>query len=34
VAAIKYDFLGTDLTGKLPEHIYAPDQGPKVHVPS
>jgi len=23
-------YVGTDLTGKLSEHIYAPDKGPKV----
>ena len=30
VAAIIYGFVRTDWTGKLLEHIYAPDQGPKL----
>jgi len=30
VAAIIYGFVRTDLTGKLSEHIYAPDLGPKL----
>jgi len=30
VVAINYDFVRTDLTGKLSKHIYAPDQGPKL----
>jgi len=25
-----YGLVGTDLTGKLSEHIYAPDLGPNV----
>jgi len=29
VAAINYDFVRTDLTGKLSKHTYAPDRGPK-----
>ena len=29
VAAIIYGFVRTVLTGKLSEHIYAPDLGPK-----
>jgi len=27
VEAINYDFMRTDLTGKLSEHIYAPHRG-------
>jgi len=30
VAATKYDFVRTELTSKLSEHIYAPDRGPKL----
>jgi len=30
VAAIIYGFVGTVLTNKLSEHIYAPDLGPKL----
>ena len=30
VATTNYDFVRTDLTGKLSEHIYTPDQGPKL----
>ena len=30
MAAINYDFVRTDLTGKLSKHIYAPDLGLKI----
>jgi len=30
VAAIIYGFVRTDLTGKLSEHVHAPELGPKL----